>query len=65
LSTDLIFLLVETSKKDGENVGKGAIEKFGLRAIANALEGSDVATARAYLSELVGAAMEVLGKVQK
>ncbi len=46
-------------------MGKGAIEKFGLRAIANALEGSDVATARAYLSELVGAAMEVLGKVQK
>jgi hypothetical protein len=46
-------------------VGKGTIEKFGLRAIADALEGSDVATARGSLSELVGAAVDVSGKVQK
>ncbi len=46
-------------------MGKGTIEKFGLRAIADALEGSDVATARDSLSELVGAAVEVSGKVQK
>lgn len=57
--------MVETSKRDGENVGKGMIEKFGLRAIADALEGSDVATARGSLSELVGAAVDVSGKVQK
>jgi primosomal replication protein N len=46
-------------------VGKGTIEKFGLRAIKDALEGSDVATARGSLSELVGAAVDVSGKVQK
>ncbi len=37
----------------------GTIEKFGLRAIRDALEGSDVATARGSLSELVGAAVEI------
>ncbi len=46
-------------------MGKGTIEKFGLRAIKDALEGSDVATARGSLSELVGAAVDVSGKVQK
>ncbi len=44
---------------------KGTIEKFGLRAIADALDGSDVATARDSLSQLVGAVVEVSGKVQK
>jgi hypothetical protein len=43
----------------------GTIEKFGLRAIRDALEGSDVATARGSLSELVGAVVEVSGKVLK
>jgi hypothetical protein len=46
-------------------MGKGTIERFGLRAIADALDGSDVATARDNLSQLVGAAVEVSGKVQK
>ncbi len=44
---------------------KGTIEKFGLRAIADALEGSDVLTARGNLSQLVNSAVEVSGKVQK
>ncbi len=46
-------------------VKKGTIEKFGLKAIADALRGSDVATAREDLSELVGAVVEVSGTVQK
>jgi hypothetical protein len=46
-------------------MGKGTVEKFGLKAIADALRGSDVQTARESLSQLVGAVMEVSGKVQK
>jgi hypothetical protein len=46
-------------------MGKGTVEKFGLRAIADAVSGSDVATARDSLSQLVGAAVEVSGKVLK
>jgi hypothetical protein len=46
-------------------MGKGTIEKFGLKAIADALRGSDVLTARDRLSQVVGAAVEVSGKVQK
>jgi hypothetical protein len=46
-------------------MGKGTIERFGLKAIADALNGSDVATARGSLSQLVGAVVEVSGKVQK
>jgi hypothetical protein len=46
-------------------VKKGTIEKFGLRAIADALESSDVRSARVALSQLVGAVVEVSGKVQK
>ncbi len=46
-------------------MGKGTVEKFGLRAIADALDGSDVLKARADLSQLVGAAVEVSGTVQK
>jgi hypothetical protein len=44
---------------------KGTIERFGLKAIADALDGSDVATARERLSQVVGAAVEVSGTVQK
>jgi hypothetical protein len=44
---------------------KGTIEKFGLKAIADALKGSEVGSARAALSQLVGAAVDVSGKVQK
>jgi hypothetical protein len=44
---------------------KGTVEKFGVRAIADAVRGSDVATARDRLSQVVGAAVEVSGKVQK
>jgi hypothetical protein len=43
----------------------GKIEKFGLKAIVDALDGSDVLTARDSLSQLVGAAVDVSGKVQK
>jgi primosomal replication protein N len=46
-------------------MGRGKIEKFGLKAIADALRGSDVQSARDALSQLVGAAVEVSGKVQK
>jgi hypothetical protein len=46
-------------------MGKGTIERFGLKAIADALNGSDVATARGSLSQLVGAVVEVSGTVQK
>jgi primosomal replication protein N len=44
---------------------KGTIEKFGLKAIADALEGSDVPSARRSLSAVVGAVVEVSGTVQK
>jgi hypothetical protein len=46
-------------------MGKGTVEKFGLKAIADALRGSDVLTARDSLSELVGASVDISGKVQK
>ncbi len=46
-------------------MGKGTIERFGLRAIAGALDGSDVATARENLSQLVNSVVEVSGTVQK
>ncbi len=44
---------------------KGKLERFTLAAIADALDGSDVTTARGKLSQLVGAAVEVSGKVEK
>jgi hypothetical protein len=46
-------------------VKKGTVEKFGLKAIADALSGSDLPLARLKLSFAVGAAVEVSGKVQK
>jgi hypothetical protein len=46
-------------------VKKGTVEKFGVKAIADALDGSDVVKARVALSPLVGAAVDVSGKVQK
>jgi hypothetical protein len=46
-------------------MGKGTVEKFGLKAIADAVRGSDVLTARDSLSQLVGAAVDISGKVQK
>jgi hypothetical protein len=46
-------------------MGKGTVERFGLKAIADALRGSDVQSARDSLSQLVGAVVEVSGKVQK
>ncbi len=44
---------------------KGTVEKFGLRAIADAVKRSDVGSARADLLQLVGAAVDVSGMVQK
>jgi len=44
---------------------KGKFERFSLAAIADALDGSDVVTARRSLSAVVGAVLEVSGKVQK
>ncbi len=58
------FGRVRTKYSEG-TVKKGTIEKFGLRAIADALESSDVLAARVVLSQLVGAVVEVSGKVQK
>jgi hypothetical protein len=46
-------------------MGKGTVQKFGLKAIADALRGSDVQSARDSLLQLVGAAVEVSGKVLK
>jgi hypothetical protein len=46
-------------------MGKGKFERFSLAAIADALDGSDVVTARRSLSAVVGAVLEVSGKVQK
>jgi len=46
-------------------VKKVNIEKFGLQTIADALKGSDVRSARVNLSQLVGAVMDVEGKVRK
>ncbi len=44
---------------------KGTLERFTLAAIADALDGSDVATARDRLSAVVGAVVEVSGTVRK
>jgi hypothetical protein len=44
---------------------KGTLERFTLAAIADALDGSDVETARDRLSAVVGAVVEVSGTVQK
>ena len=46
-------------------MGKGTVEKFGLKAIADAVSGSGVLAARDSLSQVVGAAVEVSGTVQK
>jgi hypothetical protein len=46
-------------------MGKGTLEKFTLAAIADALDGSDVETARDRLSAVVGAVVEVSGTIQK
>jgi primosomal replication protein N len=46
-------------------VKKGTIEKFGLKAIADALSGSDLPSARLKLSFAVGSLLEVSGKVLK
>jgi hypothetical protein len=48
-----------------KKMGKGTVKKFGLKAIADALRGSDVQSARDSLSQLVGAVVEVSGTVQK
>jgi hypothetical protein len=46
-------------------MGRGKLERFSLTAIADALNGSDVSTARRSLSPLVGAVMDVSGTVLK
>jgi ribosome-associated protein YbcJ (S4-like RNA binding protein) len=46
-------------------MGKGKFERFSLAAVADALDGSDVETARRSLSAVVGAVVEVSGKVRK
>jgi hypothetical protein len=47
-------------------MGKGTVEKFGLKAIADALaRAADVQSARENLSKLVNSVVEVSGKVQK
>lgn len=44
---------------------KGEIEKFTLRVIAGAVRRDDLPTVRAALSEMIGATLDVSGKVQK
>jgi hypothetical protein len=68
---------VGTKKKRNENanhgsqnergkMGKGTIERFGLKAIADALaRAADLQSARENLSKLVNSAVEVSGTVQK
>jgi hypothetical protein len=46
-------------------MGKGKLERFTLAVVADALNGSDVATARDSLSAVIGAVVEVSGMVQK
>ncbi len=47
-------------------MGKGTIERFGLKAIAGALaRAADLQSARDSLSQVVGAAVEVSGTVLK
>ncbi len=46
-------------------MGKGTVEKFGLKAIVDTLDGLDVQAARDRLSAVVGAVVDVSGKVQK
>jgi RPA family protein len=47
-------------------MGKGTIERFGLKAIADALaRAADLQSARDRLSQVVGAAVEVSGTVLK
>jgi hypothetical protein len=46
-------------------MGKGTVEKFTLTAIADALNGSDVATARRSLLAVVGARVDICGTVKK
>jgi RPA family protein len=47
-------------------MGKGTIERFGLKAIADALaRAADVQSARENLSQLVNSAVEVSGTVRK
>jgi hypothetical protein len=46
-------------------MGRGTLERFTLATIADALDGSDVLKARADLSQLVGAAVDVSGTVRK
>jgi hypothetical protein len=47
-------------------MGKGKLEKFGLKAIADALaRAADLQSARENLSELVNSVVEVSGTVQK
>jgi hypothetical protein len=45
--------------------GRGTLERFTLATIAGALDGSDVATARVSLSQLVNSAVEISGTVRK
>ena len=46
-------------------MGKGNFERFSLAAVADALRGSDVQSARENLSKLVNSAVEVSGTVLK
>jgi ribosome-associated protein YbcJ (S4-like RNA binding protein) len=46
-------------------VKKGKLERFSLDAILDALNGSDVIRARLALSAVIGADLEVSGKVEK
>jgi hypothetical protein len=46
-------------------MGKGTVEKFGLKAIVDTLDGLDVLTARDRLSAVVGASAVCLSDCRK
>ncbi len=59
------FAVVLETYQNLSFMGKGTVERFGLKAIADAVRGSGVAEARDRLLSVVGAVVEVSGTVQK
>jgi hypothetical protein len=55
----------ESNAIKGEVMSKRKLERFSLAAILDALNGSDVIRARLALSAVIGADLEVSGKVEK
>jgi hypothetical protein len=60
-----IYALVAEIRNEKKRMRSAKIERFSLQAIADALIGSDLPSARLKLSFAVGSLLEVSGKVQK